>query len=103
MRTSSCPSPGRAGALTEPQKSLFFSRKKENGCIDTSMNNNLMTLRAAAAMLGVPAHVIVYAITSGKAQEPLRISGRRMFAETDLDQLRKIVAPAGRRGKDRHD
>jgi len=64
------------------------------------MKQNLITIRAAAAVLGVPAHVIVYAIVSGKTKEPLRISGRRMFSENDLEQLRKIVTPAGRRGKE---
>ena len=56
------------------------------------MKKELMTLRAAAAVLGVPAHDVVYAITSGKAEEPLRISGRRMFSATDIENLRRTIS-----------
>lgn len=64
------------------------------------MKTTLITLRAAAEQLDVRPHRIVYAITSGKAKEPIRISGRRMFRQADLDQLRKVVKPRPRRGKE---
>ena len=61
------------------------------------MKQQIMTLREVAAALDVPAHVVVYAITSGRAKEPLRISGRRMFSQTDIDSLRKVVLGKERR------
>jgi DNA-binding transcriptional MerR regulator len=55
------------------------------------MKGELITLREAASQLGVPPHVVVYALVSGKASEPVRISGRRMFSEDDIDQLRQVL------------
>ena len=62
------------------------------------MENELITLREAAAMLGVKPHVVVYALTSGKAKEPIWISGRRMFSHTDVEALRQAFRQK-RRGR----
>jgi DNA-binding transcriptional MerR regulator len=63
------------------------------------MKCQLITLREAAAELGVPAHVVVYAIVSGRIAEPLKISGRRMFSPDDVERIRDVLKQ--KRGKER--
>ena len=59
------------------------------------MTQELITLRQAAAELQAPPHRIVYALTSKRAPEPLRISGRRMFSRADIARLRRALAGKG--------
>ena len=66
------------------------------------MKNGPLTLRDVAGILGVRPHRVVYAITSGRVPEPLRISGRRMFAKEDVENLRRhFEDERQRRGKGR--
>ena len=72
------------------------------------MSQQFVTLREASAQLGIPPHVIVYTLVSGKVQEPLRISGRRMFTVEDIHALRtfydrQLETRWGRRGNEAPD
>jgi DNA-binding transcriptional MerR regulator len=44
----------------------------------------LYTIGDVSRKLGVPRHRIAYLLESGRAQESLRLGGRRVFTEKDL-------------------
>ena len=52
-----------------------------------------LLLNEVARSLSLPAHVISYAISSGKLREPeLRINNHRVFTKEDVDQIQKYFA-----------
>ncbi|WP_410001935.1 MerR family transcriptional regulator [Rubinisphaera sp. JC750] len=55
------------------------------------------SLRHVAQRLKVAPHRIVYLFTSGKVPEPDRISGRRLFTESDI---KKIAEAFGKEVRD---
>jgi len=55
------------------------------------MKDRMRSIREVSQDLELPTHVVAYAVSSGKVKEPLRVSGRRMFSETDIAALRKVL------------
>lgn len=51
---------------------------------------NLLLLNEVSKRLGLPAHVVSYAVSSGKVPEPpLRIANKRIFQPDDVKRLAK--------------
>jgi len=50
-------------------------------------NQDLYTLGDLSRRLGVPRHRIVYVLESGRAQESMRLGGRRVFTEQDVRNI----------------
>ena len=51
------------------------------------MNQKFYSLKDAAAILHRQPYQIVYALTTGKVDEPQRIGGKRIFTSDDLQRL----------------
>ncbi len=53
------------------------------------------TIRDVAKLVGVAYWRIAYSHQTGKVPEPQRISGRRMYTESDVERIRKHFARKG--------
>ena len=51
--------------------------------------NNMCLLGDVARILGVVPYRIVYLLTSGKVPEPVKLGGRRVFFEDDIERIAK--------------
>lgn len=60
------------------------------------MGEELVTLRGAAEILNVKPWVVTHLLTAGKAPEPQRVGGRRMFSRRDIARIRAALVAAGR-------
>jgi len=49
--------------------------------------NEYLSTGEAARLLRVPAYRIVYALTTGRIQEPIRLFGKRAFRRSDLTAM----------------
>jgi DNA-binding transcriptional MerR regulator len=61
------------------------------------MPARLLSIADVARESGVPRHRLVYALITGRLQEPRRLQNRRAFSPQDLEQIKKYFA--GRTGR----
>jgi DNA-binding transcriptional MerR regulator len=56
------------------------------------MNQKYYSLKDIAKLIEVSPHQISYALSNGSLREPMQISNRRMFSESDVRAAREYFA-----------
>ena len=63
------------------------------------MDQNLFSSGGAARALGISRDALLWALRAGAPEPTVRVGGRRLFAEQDLQALRAWLAGRSRSGR----
>jgi DNA-binding transcriptional MerR regulator len=57
------------------------------------MPTRLLSITDVSKESGIPRHKIIYALSTGRLNEPQRLQNRRCFTARDLEQIKQFFRP----------